>query len=482
MSSECGGSIPGGAILRLVARLVPVERRDEWLAEWHGELAHRWDLLERSGRASARERLSLRIRILGALPDALWMRRRYGQRPRGSGMLTRDLLFAARALARRPGFTSLVVLTLAVCIGANSAIFSVVDGVLLRPLPYRDPERLLIVWSNDGQGHDRNVVSAGNYFDWRARNKVFQSLGAYFGQWNATLTGAGDPVRLDVGAVSANLFGVLGIAPAIGRGITPDEEVKGGPRSVVLGYEFWERTFNADSAVLGRPLVLDNASYTIVGVMPRGFKLPDANVDVYAPLQILGRFIEGRIPNMLEVVGRLRPEARLAQARADMSVVMAQIAREFPETSTGWTTNVLPLREQLVGNVERMLMVLLGAVGFVLLIGCVNVANLLLTRAAGRQRELAVRTALGAGRRQLIQHLFAESLVIALGAGVVGLGLAFAGVHALGGLLPESIPRLHPLGIDVRVLAFTATISLGTALACGILPALQLPPGTLHNL
>jgi putative ABC transport system permease protein len=397
-------------------------------------------------------------------------------------MFAHDLRYAARALVRRPGFTALVVLTLAMCIGVNTAIFSVVDAVLLKPLPYADPDRLVMVWSNDGQpGHERTVVSAGNYFDWRARTTTFESLGAYFSYWNATLTGDGDAVRIDVGATSANLFATLGVRPALGRGFLQSEEPQGGPRVVLLSYGFWERRFNADRAAIGRAIQLDGESYMIVGVMPREFRLPQGNVDVYAPLSILGRYLEGRIPNMLEVVGRLRPGKTLADARVEMAGIARQIEREYPETSTGWTTTLLSLREQVVGNVERTLLVLLGAVGFVLLIGCVNVANLLLVRAAGRQRELAVRTALGAGRARLVQHLFAESIVIAAAAGIVGLLLAVFSVRLLAGVLPEDIPRLNHVGLDARVLAFTALAALVTAIACGVLPVAHLPRLALHQ-
>jgi predicted permease len=461
---------PGAGLVRALAPVVPASRREEWLGEWEAELAYAWSRVGGERSTSPAARVALLLRALGALPDAIWLRRRYG----GDLMLRQDLRYAARSLVRRPAFTTVIVATLALCIGATTAIFSVVHAVLLRPLPYEAPDRLVMVWSRDSIGQvDRNVVSAANYFAWRQESTSLEQLAAYFPNWNATLTGGEAAERLEIGVTSANLFVTLGARAELGRTFLPEEEVPGAPRVVVLGHALWQRRFGGDPGVLGTTIPLDGEPYTVVGVMPRDFKLPGSKADLFTPLPILGRMLEGRIPHLLMVVGRLRPGVTIERARVDLATVARRLEREYPQSNTGWGVTMLSLHEQVAGEARRPLLVLLAAVATVLLIGCANIANLMLSRAAGRHRELAVRAALGAGRRRLITQLLTESVAIAVVAGGIGLALAYWGARGLAALAPEELPRLNDIGIDAGVLAFTLGLSVLTAVLFGLAPAIH---------
>ncbi|MDQ6831084.1 MAG: ABC transporter permease [Gemmatimonadota bacterium] len=461
---------PGCRVVRAVSVLLPAGRREEWRAEWCAELEHAWSERVAHGSAGFAFSAALVIRALGAIPDAIWLRRHHG----GEHMLEHDLRYAIRSLAKRPGFSLTVILTLALCIGATTAIFSVVNAVLLQPLPFAHPERLVMLWSNDTKGqHDRNVVSYANYNDWRAGASSIDDLGAYFGMWNATITGQGDAERIVVAPVTSSLFPVLGVAPVIGRGLLPGEDHRGSGKVVVLSYAMWQGRFGGDHAVLGRSMTLDGERYTIVGVMPSGFQLPGSTAVLYTSLPMLGRFLEGRQVSLLSVIARLKPGVTIPAARGDLATVARRLETQYPESNEGWGVTLIPLAEQVSGDIRRALLVLLTGIGFVLLIGCANVANLTLTRAIGRQRELAVRIALGARRGRLVRQMMTESALLALVSGLGGVVVAIAGVRVLVAVSPATLPRYNPIAVDARALGFAAAISLAAAMLFGLAPALQ---------
>ena len=388
-------------------------------------------------------------------------------------MLT-DLRYGLRLLLRAPGFSLVAILALAIGIGANTAIFSVVNTLLLEKLPYADADRLAIVWEHNlPRDRRNNVVSPGNFIHWREMNQVFQDIAAVGPTFNVTLTGDGEPEELPMQLVSAQFFPIVGVQPGMGRWFTMEEDR---PRSrvAVISDRLWRRRFGADPNILQRPITLQGNPYNVVGVMPPGFSFLDKRAELWLPV---GFPAEARTPRgrWLSVVGRLKPGVSLNQADADMKRVAGDLTQRFPEFNTGWSARVVGLREQLTGDVKPALFVLLGAVAFVLLIACANVANLLLARATARQRELAVRAALGAGRARLVRQLAAESLVLATAGGAAGLLLAWWALHFLRVVASEQLPvqRLESVGIDGRVLLFTAAASLLSGIVFGIVPALS---------
>src|SRR5262245_39649763 len=367
-----------------------------------------------------------------------------------------DLQYGLRLLTRSPAFSIVAVAALAIGIAANTAIFRVINTLLLQPLPDRDADRLAIVWEhNTVRDRKSNVVGPANFIHWREMNSSFEDLAALTFTYSVTLTGGGDPEEVQVQSISAELFQIVGVSPAIGRGFTADEN-QPNARVVVISDRLWRRRFNADPAILQRPIVSQGTPYTVVGVMPPGFSFLDKSVDVWLPI---GFTAQARIPRgrSLMVVGRLKPGVNFERAQLDMTNVSASLTQMFPDFNTGWTSRVVPLREQLTGDVRPALFVLAGAVAFVLLIACANVANLLLARATARQRELAVRAALGAGRGRLVRQLLAESVVLSLLGGAAGLLLAWWALAFLRGAVAESLPiqRLEMVGIDRSVLSFT---------------------------
>ena len=388
--------------------------------------------------------------------------------------LLQDIRYAARTLLKSPGFTVSAVLTLALGIGANAAIFSVVEGVLLRSLPYRAPDRLVMLWENHPQeGAPRSPFAPANYTDLRAQTESFESLGAIYPYSTVNLTGVGEPEQLRLLRVSADLFPTLGVAARLGRTLLPADDRPGGPNVVVVSDGFWRSRLGADSGAVGRSVTLGGEPYTVVGVMPPGFALPTWSGDLIAPLGLDERTSQLRAVRFLSLVGRLKPGVSLPRLNAELTTIAGRIAAAQPETNAGVGITVLPVQQAVIGDVRPLLLVLLGAVAFVLLIACANVANLLLARAAGRSREMAVRAALGAGRQRLARQLLTESILLATLGALGGLALAAWGIEWLRQLGATDVPRITEVGLRWPVLLFAAGAGLVTGVAVGVVAALH---------
>jgi putative ABC transport system permease protein len=388
-----------------------------------------------------------------------------------------DVRFGFRTLLRSPATSAVALLTLALGIGANTAIFSVVNGVLLEPLPYPDPDALVtVVESNPGLGFPRFSVSPPNFGDWRRQNQVFKSMAAV-SQGRFNLTGGERPEAVPGAQVTPELFRVLGVQPVLGRGFLPEEGRPGGPKVAVLSYGLWQRRFGSDPGILHRQIPIDGESYSVIGVAP-----PEVEPRTQIWLPLPWDFPpESRGGHFLTVFARLKDGVTLEKARAEMKTLAARLERQYPDSNHGWTTEVRRLHDALVEGVRPALVLLLAAVAFVLLIACANVANLLLARLASREREIAVRTALGAGRARLVRQMLTESLVLFLVGGALGLLLAAWATRVLVALYGEDLPRQQAIGLDGRVLLFTLVLSLVTGLVFGLAPALSATSGGLFG-
>jgi putative ABC transport system permease protein len=390
--------------------------------------------------------------------------------------LLQDLRYGVRVLRMKPGFTLVAILALALGIGANTAIFSIVNALLVRPLPFENLDRMVAIWEKiPSRNVDRNETAAANYFDWRAQNQVFEHLGAYR-WWSVNLTGVDAPERVQGYQVTASFFDMLGVRPADGRGFSPEEERPGQNQVAVLHHGFWQRRFAGDPQIIGKTISLNSVPYTVVGVMPPEFNFPKGG-EVLAPLALTPEQSQNRGDHYLLTVGRLRPGVTLERAQAEMDTIARRLEQQYPRTNTGTGVALFPLRSDSVRFYEPALLVLFGAVGCVLLMACANVANLMLARASSRDKEIAIRAALGAGRLRIVRQLLTESLTLAFIGGALGILLALWGTDWIRAMIPaEFAPFIYgwkQIGLDLRVLGFTLGLSLLTGLVFGLVPALQ---------
>ncbi|HWN11672.1 MAG TPA: ABC transporter permease [Pyrinomonadaceae bacterium] len=390
--------------------------------------------------------------------------------------LVQDLRYAIRTLVKRPGFTLVAVMTLALGIGASTAIFTVVDAGLLRGLPYESPESLYHIWESTPQKEfAQREFSYPDYQDY-LQNQVFEGVAAYTGG-GGIMSGRGEPERVFAPGASANFFTVLGVEPLLGRTFQPGDDKQGAPRVTVLTYGMWQRRFGGDQNILGQSLTINGDPYTIVGVLPASFQFALRNADLWRPYQPTEAQLSRRFMHGTNLIGRLKPGISAAQAQSELSVIAKRIEQEHNQSHAGTGVKLVPLQEQFVGDVRPILLVLLGAVGFVLLIACANVASLLLTRSLARQKEVAIRAALGANRWRVIRQLLTESILLSLVGGALGLLIAYWGVDALVASLPESqlnaLPFLKSLRLDSSILAFSFGLSLLTGIVFGLAPAIQ---------
>jgi putative ABC transport system permease protein len=472
--------IPGSRIIGLAARLVPARRRRDWRREWEAEAAYAWKCRSRNGQPTRVDALRLRARVSTCVIDALWERK---ETMKMTGLFD-DMRFAVRSLRRYPAFTVIAVLTLALGIGANSAVFTLVDGVLISPLPFDDSERLVSLQHLGREGRDELPVSDGLYILYREQVESVEGIALYRGT-AVNLVAGTESRRISAQYVTPTFFDVLGVPPRTGRAFLEEEGRPGAEPVAILSDGLWEEQYGRNPDVVGRTLDVDGVSRRIAGVMPEGFGHPDREARIWlpyavdpaqAPLAAFGA----------EGIARLADGASIEALHTELSGLTSRLPERFPESGAAaflaevnLRPVVLPLKQAVVGDVSGTLWILLGTVGFVLLIACANVANLLLVRAESRQREMALRVAVGAGRLQVLRSLMAESVVLAAVGGMLGAGIAALAVRMSLSALPAGLPRVAEVGVDSRVLAFTAVIALGCAAFFGFFPLLRYGAGDL---
>jgi len=400
--------------------------------------------------------------------------------------LAKDVAYAVRMLAKSPGFSLAAILSLAIGIGANTSIFSILDALLLRPLPYKDAGRLVILWNRSpGLNITEDWFSTAQYFDIKTGHQGFEQVAIAIGG-NDNLTSHGEPERVGTIRISSNLLPMLGQSAALGRTFSADEDSPGRPATALLSHGMWERHYGADPRIIGQSVTLNGLLYEVVGIMPPSFSLPREvlptlggaeQADILLPLPLPADAAQNRDHEDYNIIGKLKPGVSTAQAQAEMDTITARLRHDHPQTyppNGGLTFGIVPLLEQVVGDARPALFVLLGAVGFVLVIACANVANLLLARAVARQKEIAIRTAMGASRWRIVQQLLTESVLLSLAGGALGVLLAFWSLHWIQILGPKSVPRIHDIGIDGAALLFTFLLSLGSGTLFGLAPALRI--------
>jgi putative ABC transport system permease protein len=438
-------------LLRFLLLLFPADFRDEYGVE-----------MVRFFRDRCRREATVRV-LWEALPDltiAAWREH--------MDNLWKDIRYSIRTLRKSPGFTAVAIVTLALGIGANTAIFSVVNGVLLAPLPYREPDRLVQLYEKrPQQGRTRNPVSTPDYKDWRDQNTVFESTAAMSAA-SFTLVGVSGPELVRAGAVTANFFQTLGVLPQLGRDFVAEEETRGKDKVVLLNHGLWQRRFGGDPNIVGQKITLSGEPFTVVGVLPDIPHPIYTQADFWTPLVTDSE--SGRGMHRLGVIARLRRGVTLAQARAEMDTIAVRLQQQYPNENTGHAINTFALHDEITGGVREALLILLGAVGLVLLVACANVANLFLARTTQRRREISIRRALGAGAGRLIRQLLTESILLSLAGGAAGILLAYWGVSTLVAANPGNLPRLENVQVDRRVLFFTLTISLLTGILFALAP------------